>query len=322
MNKLMIKNKEEICQDWINSQNVKSVLEKHNIDCIFFKKHFGRKVLSHVFEYFDEESQVNKSPIMYIMTEFFKTKQIDISDIFIICTELAYVFQKYFDDAISTKLLEILDEKLSTVEDYMDTTRDAIENNTLFVLNTKTDKNRLKDIRFTSKNDITSLELYHLLNDYQINAIDDLQQIINGLIIFLDEMSTLNALQSYNKMPTFLEKFRKVEKQIDKLIMFPIIVHSFKELGSYLSVLSRNNFKDEDKKALLFIMLTGLMEDLSKWIDTIFIQKIADDVYYCDASFANNCLEIELIFDDMHQEKNTNLQEQIMDEDELMGHFL
>jgi hypothetical protein len=319
---IMVHNKEDICKSWINSKNVIFVLQKHDIDPKFFQKYFGGKVLDHIIEIFNNRSTITQSPIMYILTQFFKSKEIGISDIYVICTELAFVFQKYFNDETSEKLLEILDGKLSTVEDYMDVTREAIQSDTLFVLNTKTDKDRLKDIRFTSANDINSTELFNLLNDYQINAIDDLQLTIDNLLIILDVMTTLEPLQAYNKMPTFLGEFKVIEEKLNNLMLFPIISFSFKTLYDYLSVLSVNNFKDEDKKTLLFIMIIGLVEDLSKWIDTIFVQKAADDVYYADASFANNCLEIELIFDDNHEEKNTDLQGQIMDQSELMEYFL
>ena len=90
----------------------------------------------------------------------------------------------------------------------------------------------------------------------------------------------------------------------------------------FLSTLKQDDFAKEDKRSMLFIMLTGLSEDLSKWLDTVFIQKVADDIYYSDASFANNCLEIELVFDDSHQEKNTDLDDQLMSQDDLMMHFL
>ena len=33
-----------------------------------------------------------------------------------------------------------------------------------------------------------------------------------------------------------------------------------------------------------------------KWIDLVFISKKTDNIHYFDASFANTCLELEMIF--------------------------
>ena len=43
-------------------------------------------------------------------------------------------------------------------------------------------------------------------------------------------------------------------------------------------------------------ILIGLGKDLELWIKEIFIKRDAQDIHYFDASFANNCLELEIIF--------------------------
>ena len=39
-----------------------------------------------------------------------------------------------------------------------------------------------------------------------------------------------------------------------------------------------------------------MLEDFDKWIDLVFISKKTDNIHYFDASFANTCLELEMIF--------------------------
>ena len=55
-------------------------------------------------------------------------------------------------------------------------------------------------------------------------------------------------------------------------------------------------YEHSEQKRLLILNLIGLVKDLEQWITIVFIQKIADDVHYLDASFANNVVEIESIF--------------------------
>ncbi len=56
-------------------------------------------------------------------------------------------------------------------------------------------------------------------------------------------------------------------------------------------------------------MLVGIMQDLDLWAKTIFVEQETNDIHYLDASFANNILEIEVIFQNQELEHD--------DEDDL-----
>jgi hypothetical protein len=314
--------KDEICNAWMNSKNIKITLKKHNIKIDFFQKHFAYKVINHVIDVLDRNKNIDQSPIMYILTQFFKTKSIDLSDIFVICSELAFIFQENFNDEVCSPLVEILNNKLRIVEDHMNMTRAAIENDQLFILNTKTNSDNLKYIRFTSPNDLNSDGLIDILDDNQISNISDLNQAIDILILLLDKVSILDEIKAHQHLPEIISTFTQLTNHLNTIALFPIISNSLENLIFFLSSIKGENLKNENKRSLLFIMLIGLSEDLSKWVDTVFIKKVADDIYYGDASFANNCLEIELLFDDSHKEKNINLDDQIMSQDDLMMSFL
>lgn len=44
---------------------------------------------------------------------------------------------------------------------------------------------------------------------------------------------------------------------------------------------------------MIISMFRGVGVDLESWISTIFIHHSTEDIHYFDASFANNCFEIE-----------------------------
>jgi hypothetical protein len=70
-------------------------------------------------------------------------------------------------------------------------------------------------------------------------------------------------------------------------------------------------------------MLKGLSADLYKWLDVVFIKYEAENIYYFDASFANNCLEVELIFNEQKEDKQNIdsdfISTTMIDEDELIS---
>ena len=42
--------------------------------------------------------------------------------------------------------------------------------------------------------------------------------------------------------------------------------------------------------------LLFLLTDINDWIILVFVQRVASNINYFDASFANGCMEVEMIF--------------------------
>jgi len=85
-------------------------------------------------------------------------------------------------------------------------------------------------------------------------------------------------------------------RALNVLGAFPIAANAAKHLIEFVNTLDDEEFKDSNKRELFVDILLSMLGDFDKWIDTVFISRTAENVHYFDASFANTCLELEMIF--------------------------
>ena len=297
---------EKIGNLWIQKVEVRKVLEKYDIPQEFFLKHFGYKVLKHIDRVDKAEADINSFPIMYIFAKFFSSKKIFFHDIESICLQLKDVFRENFDEDKAIEYEYIIKDKLESI-------REDIEFENPFVLNANLlkDKDRLKDIRFASNNDLSSTDLESLLDDIIYAKIELFQEQLDDLIFIVDSLECKSSKEVVERLPEIISKYIIFKNLVSSMGLFPIIEKSFDNLIKFLESLNQEILEDFSKRELLLLMLDGLNSDIAKWLETVFIKKEAEDVYYFDASFANNCLEIEL------QIGNKDIQEEKKEIDEM-----
>ena len=298
---------EKIGSLWMQNKLALNILNKYSIDSKFFLKYFGTKVLKHL-------DSTDYYPIMYVFTKFFKSKKIFFYEVEDICLALIQVLKENLSEEEAIKYEIILKKKLESI-------REDIEFDNPFVLdaNLTDDSERLKDIRFSTKQNLSSKDIEHILDDTLYNKIEIFQEQLDELIFFLDELEEEDAKTVHKALPKIAAKYQLFKELVDTMTLFPIIVKSFHNLINFLENLELETLEDDSKRELLLIMLSGLNADISNWIDTVFIKKEAEDIYYFDASFANNCLEIELQCGQTKEEdKNINIDEELVSAEDLM----
>ena len=298
---------EKIGSLWLQNSSTSNVLEKHSINKEFFLKHFGMKVLNSF-------SKNDNRPIMYVFTKFFKSKKIFFHEVEEICLGLSQVFKENLDNEKAIEYELIIKEKLESI-------REDIEFDNPFVLdaNLTEDNNRLKDIRYSTNHDLSSNEVTTILDDSLFNKLELFQKHLDELIFMIDDMEGKDTNTVLETLPNVISKYLLFKELVQTMTLFPIIVSSFENLVNFLSTLNEEILENYEKRELLILMLGGLNADISNWIDTVFIKKEAEDVYYFDASFANNCLEIELQCGETKEEnKNINVDEEMVSAEDLM----
>ena len=53
-------------------------------------------------------------------------------------------------------------------------------------------------------------------------------------------------------------------------------------------------------------LILSVLEDLSNWRKTIFVEQNARDIHYLDSSLLNSCLQIESVLKDDSEEDDDN----------------
>jgi len=157
-----------------------------------------------------------------------------------------------------------------------------------------------KDIRFTSTDKLVSAsELAEDLDDTIFDKIEDFEEILENLVLTIDNFRDTKDESRINYLKEVIEKLLLFVEIVDTIGFFPIISRSIANLITFLNSLTYDDISTHDRGELLAQILLGLEDDLEKWIKSIFLEKSADNVHYLDASFSNNVLEIESIFNDM-----------------------
>lgn len=70
----------------------------------------------------------------------------------------------------------------------------------------------------------------------------------------------------------------------------------------FLNDIKEQQLKEDEKCEMAIDSLLYLLQDINEWIIMVFIKREAKNINYFDASFANSCLEIEMLFQDKNCE--------------------
>lgn len=297
----IIENRDKIANGWIAKGGVVTTLNKYEIKADFFLNHFGYKVIDHVLNIVKEKKCLSCSPIMYIFKIFFRKKGITQNDLSFICDELKSVYEEMYDSDVAKEISSILDKKLDISLDYID----EYEMKNPFILDAhlSDDEDRLRDIRFSTVHDLSSAGLAELLDDRDLDKIELFSAELDSLKSLISSIEEADATTISSSLPLIVKEFKIFAMVLSDLALFPILVRAFDSFVEFINELDSQKLEDDGKRLLLMMMIGGLCHDLSSWIKMVFVDKLADDIYYFDASFSNNCLEIELLF---NQEESTN----------------
>jgi hypothetical protein len=306
---------EEICKQWIQRQRVVQTLAAHRLSPNFFKKHFGHRVYGIFIDVMRGGTRAGNCPIIIILLHFCDDKHIKLHELYILCSELKNVVLFYFtknmqgkvDDAVFWHLADLLDVNFSgVIEEFMEHHCEVIYGCENKFCNNETPKqapkqaaiadHRLKDIRYSKEERYGSDILFEMLDSTVIDKIELFTEDLDELLIIFYDIEEANKEKSFILMKECVRILSKFYVLVDAFAVFPIIVSTFKNLSLFLKELSVEAYEHSEQKRLLILNLIGLIKDLEQWITIVFIQKIADDVHYLDASFANNVVEIESIF--------------------------
>lgn len=319
MLKELEKAENEIVERWVNRDRVLEILRSHQIAPQFLKKHFGFRIYHRLLAIIVGEEKAGDCPVIHVLLHFSKDKYIEIQEIFLLCSEFKNTILLYFMEHLYGKvenetfwqLVNILDVNFAGVlATYVDQNCDhkiekapiveKVEVQTKVVSGTPVvqkestiDENRLRDIRYSKQERYDAQTLFEMVDTTIIDKIEQFIKDLDELLMVWYDIEEMSAEPAKERMQDGIEIIRGFYGLVDTLIIFPVIVSSFKNLATFLDELNIEFYEDIERKHLLVEWLIGLIKDLEQWINVIFVQKIADDVHYLDASFANNVLEIE-----------------------------
>ena len=161
-----------------------------------------------------------------------------------------------------------------------------------------------EDIRFNHGYKMSAHELMEELDSTIVDKAEDFLTSLEDYSVVLYNMQDMDGKTAIAQIDSIVDTLSTFSYIIDTLSTFPVIVRAFNDLVNFLKSLSVEQLDDYEKKVLLLEILTGLGHDLESWIINIFHEQSTDDIHYLDASFANNTLELEALFNNVSIESD------------------
>jgi len=308
----LVKNKEQISTRWVSKKIVQKRLQNHAIDVEYFRKHYGLKVIEHFLNVIKGDAEVGNCPVVFVMLEFFKNKNLPLEDIFMICVQFknsvsSYIFDKYsFNQEVYDDVSLIVDKNFEgVIVNYLkmknctkkENKSEEVKNFEEAKESIETNKDNLKES--VHHDELINYREYVLEND--LYELQDLEEDIDNLSITI----TGNTVEFQDIVDLGL----KVEKYGSILSNYPL----FTKLGLHIIKLGINFkknaqllFDDKGKITHITALVEGFVNDLIVWRKEIFDNNIENPHFLDDSFFSNVDTIIMFIEYDENEESEIN----------------
>ncbi len=279
--------KAELLQEWCTYQPVVEALDQYSIAPKFFANHFGTRVIDYIIAAFDGRQEIGQCPVMVVMLDFFRHKQLQLSDIYMICGSfknittaylierlgfekeryllLSGLFDKNFQSLIRQyRLMEVAAKPIQTTPDTRP--KSPIPEEEFFVSS-------------------ASNALTYVL-DHDIQELQELESDIEDLVSSL-------SFHKENKIEQLQKIGRKFFTYSNILISYP----QFNELGSYVATLADTFIRfdlHQDERVMdnILVLIESFVNDLVAWRYEVF-ERAANDPSFLNQSFHSNVATIK-----------------------------
>lgn len=126
----------------------------------------------------------------------------------------------------------------------------------------------------------TKLEKLELIEESMDSAIYAMQQDSNHCV--------------WSELSDSLEEYAEV---IQSLIEFNHLSFAIGTLAKFIRGIEANKV-DIQKRSKLLLILKSILDDLTHWRNSIFVESDTNDIHYLDSSLLSSCLQAQMIFEE------------------------
>jgi len=277
----LVSNKEKISHIWVDKKVVVERLEAHAIDVEFFRSRYAIKVIEYFLNVIRGEAEMGNCPVIFIMLDFFKNKNLPLEDIFMICVLFknsmsSYVFTKYsFNQELFDDISLILDKNFEgVIINYLKLKDETETHSSKQIKKAPAKEEQEQDEHVNYVEYVLESDIYEL---------QDLEEDIDSLSISVIESSS-STVEDCQLLGDNINRYGNI------LSNYPL----FSELGKYITKLGVNFTKNSeilfnDKERMLNIsaLIEGFVNDLIVWRKEIFENNIVN-AHFLDNSFFSN----------------------------------
>jgi len=156
----------------------------------------------------------------------------------------------------------------------------------------------IDDMHYEDEEKIAA-EKFFETNPLDPSDLEDIMLVKEALLDLLDEHLEFSDV--------FLEELVSTLQKLETSLQFTFSTKDFKDMGVGVEKLvfllqNLDEANIEENKEILYNILVTIVEDLIKWLDTIFIVQSAVDIHYLDASFLANVEQLQIVLNPVEDE--------------------
>ncbi len=278
------RNKENISRMWCDKQIVRDRLSSHGIDVEYFRTHFSIKVIEYFLSVIKGDAQVGNCPVVFVMLDFFKHKDLPLNDVFMICVHFknsvtSYIFNKYtFNEELFEDVSLIVDKNFEgVVINYLKMKK--CDEKIAQKMKPIEKKQEVKEIK--TFDEVTNYVEYVLEND--VYELQDLEEEIDNLAISVTSDKDLDV----NDIVVLGSNIKRYGAILSNYPLFSELGNSIIKLGNSFQKNTQILYDDREKMANITALLEGFVNDLIVWRKEIFDNNIQNPYFLNDSFFSN-----------------------------------
>lgn len=288
--------KESIVSEWIKKETVQERLKHNTINPRFFAKHFGVRVVDYAFGVISGDVKLGNCPVIHVLLQFFKDKNIALNDIFIICVELKNtLIQTLLAENLLTKetlaemayLMDINFEGVMKEYLKIDDEAKIVQNDSPKLAAAQTDIKLHSPIQ-----EKVSISAYEFLNEVSIdqNDLDEMRELEEDAITAMSNEESLSE-EGKDKLTKALTKYAHM---LNSLIEFETLGYSIYMLSEIMIAEDINTLSEQTLKKLP-IVCKAIIEDLQSWRIAVFENADATDIHWMDEGFLSSISQLQIM---------------------------
>jgi hypothetical protein len=299
--------KEKIILDWTQGEAVSCRLKQNGISPKFFAKHFGGRILEYAIGVVKDETELGNCPVIHVLLQLFREKNIPINDIFIICAGLKNTFLQTLlsQDILTPKTLDemarLMDANFEGVmNEYLDFEYEQRGWKIKQVVSQETPKPAISSAAIPSRTLISAVEYLDGVSVDQ-DDLDEMRELEDDAITAMLSDDILHE-ESKDKLVKALTKYAYM---LNSLIEFEKLGYSLNMLSEVM-VSTNIAALSEQTKRKFPIFCKAIVEDLQVWRIAVLETAQAKDIHWMDDGFLSSISQLGIM-----------LMPQSNDEDEL-----
>lgn len=282
--------KEKISIAWCEVEVVRERLQLHEIDVEYFRTHFGLKVIDYFLSVVNGTSEIGNCPVVFVMLDFFKNKDLPLEDVFMICVHFknsltSYIFNKYsFNQELYEDVSLIVDRNFEgVVINYIKMKYHENEPSVVEVKKQKrvplTEERKSLSVKVVAE--AISYVEYFLESD--IYELQDLEESIDNLAIAITNDVDIRV----DDIVVLGSTIKRYGAILSNYPLFTELGGSIVKLGDAFQVSAQLLYDDKAKMSNITALLEGFVNDLIVWRKEIFVNNIQNPNFLNDSFFSN-----------------------------------